>query len=349
MKKSILLRSLPALSTSILTFSTILTATAAAAPPAASSLTTIQAVVTTSTSQITQRQTTLTKLGSTVSSFKYGSPSSQATLQKQITDSSTGLTQLLSKIKADKTLAQARTDYSSIFTGYRVYMLVAPKVDVVKVADDQQAKEASLLFVTSLLQPYVHASAQAASLQPKLTAAIGQIQQAQKTSQSAEATVLPLTPNDYNKDHQIMADYFTQLKSAKTQLTSAYATLNSVMKTLKQAQESSLNFTEWGVTMPLSGKLSGATYQDITSAYSFDYPTVQVVVSGQPAATTCKGGVVGWLQRVPDTVKVSASTPHAHIGSYNYESIGVQDCAVQTAQPTLAAQFDKAVPKMVAN
>lgn len=108
--------------------------------------------------------------------------------------------------------------------------------------------------------------------------------------------------------------------------------------------QSYLTFTEWGVKLPLSGALADARYEDITSAYSFPYSTMQVIVPAT-VTDTCKGAVVGWIQRVPDNVSQALDMAHTHLGSYNYDYLYPQDCTVNQ-NTGASALFQQAVQKI---
>jgi hypothetical protein len=112
--------------------------------------------------------------------------------------------------------------------------------------------------------------------------------------------------------------------------------------------QSYLAVTEWSVKIPVSGTLATAKYENITSAYGTKYDTVQVIVTPSAGDVVCKGGLVGWITRVPDSSPPDSSTVNSHVGSYYYEYDPGQDCTAPTSTGVMA-QFKQAVGQIVAS
>ncbi|MDB5182426.1 MAG: hypothetical protein JWO47_210 [Candidatus Saccharibacteria bacterium] len=123
------------------------------------------------------------------------------------------------------------------------------------------------------------------------------------------------------------------------------ATTSPVTTATPTPTQGYLTVTQWGIKLPVSGALANAQYTDVSSAYSSTYPTMEVTVSDALATDTCKGGIVGWITRVPDSVQGATEVYYSHIGTYNYIYERGQDC---TASSSLIDQFKQAVATMVA-
>lgn len=200
----------------------------------ADNLAQVQAVITDGDAKIAQRLTTLTKLNAKIASATKLTTANKATLTAEVTSSSNGLTALKSKLDADTTLATAKADSRLIITDYRVYMLVAPKVHLVKVADDQLTKESKLATFADKLQSAAAASTQSATLSPKVADMQTKIKASQTTSLDIENKLLALKPSDYNANHALMVGYLTQLKTVQANNLAIYKQGLTVMKALGQ-------------------------------------------------------------------------------------------------------------------
>ena len=189
--------------------------------------------------EISRRLTTLQGLSSKISSATKLSSGDQSSLSAEVNDEITGLTALKTKLSADTTVADAKADTQSIITDYRVYVLIVPKVNLVKVADDQQAAETKLSDLIPKLQSRVDnakaAGKNVGTMQDALNDLTKQINAAQAVSSSVESSVIGLQPSDYNTDHKVLSGYRDQLKTAQTDIRAAVSDANSVVNKLKNA------------------------------------------------------------------------------------------------------------------
>jgi hypothetical protein len=130
-----------------------------------------------------------------------------------------------------------RPDAQSVITGYRVYVLIVPKVGLIKAADDQQAAESKLTALLPKLQSRVDAAKangkNVTTLQNGLTNMSTQITNAQSISSSVESSVIGLQPSDYNTDHTVLSGYRDKLKTAQTDVKAAVSNATSVVSALK--------------------------------------------------------------------------------------------------------------------
>lgn len=209
-------------------FTAIASATARPVTPA----TQVKAVIAAGDEKVAQRLADLTKLTAKVNATTKLSSANKAALLAEISSTTTGLNSLKTKLDADTTLETAKTDSKLKLTDYRVYLLVVPKVRLVKVADNQLTKETQLLGFADLLKTKVASSDQSATLTPKVADMIAKVSAAQKLSQEVAATVLPLKPSDYNSNRTILKANLTKLQQAQANNVAAHKLGNEVVVAL---------------------------------------------------------------------------------------------------------------------
>jgi hypothetical protein len=115
------------------------------------------------------------------------------------------LTQLNQKIQADATVQQARQDFGTIFTGFRVYALVLPAARIGGNADRATATTIpALTAAATKAQQHVNPGNQAV-LQPLIGDLNAQVATASGASNGLAATVLAYTPAQWNADHGLLS------------------------------------------------------------------------------------------------------------------------------------------------
>jgi hypothetical protein len=197
----------------------------------------LQLIINRGNSEIGRRLATLQTLSSKISSATKLTANDKVTLNDEVSNEVSGLTSLKTKLDADTTVIDARTDAQSIITDYRVYALVAPKVNLVKTADDQQVAESKLSALVPKLQTRIN-SAQSAgknvtALQSGLADMTKQITAAQAISAKIEASVIDLQPTDYNSNHKVLSGDRDQLKTAQTDIQAAVSDATTIVSGLK--------------------------------------------------------------------------------------------------------------------
>jgi hypothetical protein len=187
--------------------------------------------------EITRRLTTLNTLTAKINAATKLSASDKITLTNEVTTTISGLTTLKAQLDSETTLTGAKTDVANIYSEYRVYALVAPKIGLIKVADDQQVVETKLTALAQKLQTRITADQQAGkdvtSLQSQLSDMNAKISASQSISASIEANVIGLQPTDYNSNHSVLSGDSAQLKTAHSDNTAAYADAKSIVSALK--------------------------------------------------------------------------------------------------------------------
>ncbi|TXN29687.1 hypothetical protein [Lacisediminihabitans profunda] len=144
---------------------------------------------------------------------------------------------LAAKIAADTDAATARTDYASIFTGYRVYAVALPQAHFAAAADAltdtviPRLTAAESKLAAALAGKY--ASKSTPELQAKLADMTTQIAAATAAADGTAARALAVTPSDYNANHAVMAPIRASIASAHAAAKLARADAKSIMAALK--------------------------------------------------------------------------------------------------------------------
>ena len=125
----------------------------------------------------------------------------------------------------------------SIYTEYRVYALVTPKIYLVRSADDQQVAETKLTALSVKLQARITADQTAgknvAALQADLNDLNAKVSAAQAISASIGPKVLDLQPSDYDSNHAVLSGDRDQLKTAHSDNQAALSDAKTIAAGLK--------------------------------------------------------------------------------------------------------------------
>jgi hypothetical protein len=197
----------------------------------------VAAIISAGDREISRRLTSLSGLASKINAATRLSASDKSTLSSEVSSEQSGLTALKTKLDAEVTLAGAKTDAQSIYGDYRVYALVVPKVQLVKVADDQQVVESKLTDLALKLQTRLSATKSSGkdvtSLQAQLTDMQTKTQAAAALSSSIEAKVIGLQPSDYNSNHAVLIGDRDQLQTAHADNQAAASDAKAIIAGLK--------------------------------------------------------------------------------------------------------------------
>ena len=188
-------------------------------------------------SEIGTRNTTLSGLLNLISSSTKLSAADKTYLTAEVNTTIAGLAAISSTLKQETTATNAQTDVKNIFSEFRVYAFLVPKIHIISVADGQQLTEAKIAIIATKLQTRITAAKTAGkdvtALQAKLDDLNAKVTAAQAISVAVEQAVLPLEPSDYNSDHTLLKGYHTQLKTAHTDNTAALADAQFIASGLK--------------------------------------------------------------------------------------------------------------------
>lgn len=187
--------------------------------------------------EISRRLTVLNNLLTKINDATHLSASDKSYLTTEVNGEISGLTQLQTKLANDTTLNAAVTDAKGIITDYRVYVLVAPKVMLVKTADDQQTTESNLSTLAAKLQyrisKFSKKGKDVSQLQQELNDMNVQIKNAQTISVNIEQSVLPLQPANYNSNHNVLIGDLNQLKTAHADNKNAVSDAKNIIAGIK--------------------------------------------------------------------------------------------------------------------
>jgi hypothetical protein len=188
-------------------------------------------------SEIDRRLKTLNGLLSRISGATKLTSSDKAALTTEVNNEIAGLTSLRTTLDAETTVAAAAQDVANMVTEYRVYALIVPKVQLVRMADDQQIVEGKLSALQGKLTARI-AQAQkngkdVSTLTTQLAEMTSHTTMAQQISSQVETSVLALQPVDYNTNHTLLNGYHTQLMTAHTDNETAYNDAKTIITDLK--------------------------------------------------------------------------------------------------------------------
>ncbi len=197
----------------------------------------LQNIISRGNEEISRRLTSLNTLASKITSATHLTSSDAAVLSAEVSSAISGLQTLQTQLDASTSLSSAITYAKDIFTEYRVYAIVMPKIQLIKMADDQQAVQAKLSTMAQKLQARLTAEQQAgqnvASLLADLANMNSEIKAAAAISASVEAAVINVEPTDFNSNHSVLEGYNTQLKTAHTDDQAAFNDVKTIVNALK--------------------------------------------------------------------------------------------------------------------
>jgi hypothetical protein len=197
----------------------------------------LQNIISKGDQEIARRLASLSMFLSKINAATKLTASDKATLTAEVNATIDGLNALKVKLDGETTVAAARTDAQSIYTEYRVYALVAPKVALVKVADDQQVAEQKLQTLIQKFQARLNAAKakgkDVSALETTLSDMTQKVSASASVSSAIQAKVIDLQPTDYNNDHAILSGDSAQLKTAHADNVAAYQDAKQIVAGLK--------------------------------------------------------------------------------------------------------------------
>jgi hypothetical protein len=140
--------------------------------------------------------------------------SDQTTLETNLNSDISGLQALDAKIQSDTTVQQALADRAQILTGFRVYLLVLPVVNLVIQTD----------FITNVEIPAINAdvaqiqalvnTTNQVVLDPLITDMHNQVSIATTATSGLSAQLLAYTPAEWNTNHKLLANAYVDVRTA---------------------------------------------------------------------------------------------------------------------------------------
>jgi hypothetical protein len=175
-----------------------------------------------------------------------GLGSSQATLVSYLGTDIAPLQQLNQTIQGDSTVQQAAHDFGTIFSDYRVYVLVLPTS---RIAAD--ANHATVAAVPNLTTAATKAQARVtptnqATLQPLINDLNSQISTATNATNGLAATVLAFTPAQWNANNALLQASKSSAQAATGALEKGRADVKQIVQDLKSAHAAATTTTTTG-------------------------------------------------------------------------------------------------------
>ena len=165
------------------------------------------------------------------------SDADRAALDSNIDTTRSGLRTLRAQIEAETDAAALKSECESIWTGYRVFALVLPRTRLVTVADNEVFAGGRLDAATVKLQDAIDkakaAGKDVSKAQSDLDGMKAKTASAKASAAGVPASVLPLTPADWNADHDVLKPARDTLKAARDDLKAAGQLAHQVVADLK--------------------------------------------------------------------------------------------------------------------
>lgn len=158
--------------------------------------------------EIGRRITTLNGLVAIVNAAPHISAADKTNLAGQINPEVIALPALKTKIDADTDLATLKADVQSIYTEFRVYALLVPKVHLVRVADRLSDASAKLTTYADTLQSHIDKAKTAGKNITAVTSTMtdmrNQIASANTDFTAAVNDLISITPTQYNANKSVV-------------------------------------------------------------------------------------------------------------------------------------------------
>jgi hypothetical protein len=165
-----------------------------------------------------------------------GIGSGQATLVSYLGADVAPLQQLNRTIQGDSTLQQAAHDFGTIFSDYRVYLLVLPASRIAATADHATTTAIPALTADAARAQARVTPANQATLEPLIDDLNGQISTAADASNGLAATVLAFTPAQWNADHALLAASTSSRQAVTAAVQKGRADVTQIVQDLKAAR-----------------------------------------------------------------------------------------------------------------
>ena len=167
--------------------------------------------------EIDRRLVTLGQLATLVDSARHLSAGNRSTLDRQLADARSGLTALGTKIEDDTDLQTLVTDARSIVTGYRIYLLVTPKVYEVMAADRILAVTDTFDSVLTRIEGRIKSDGDKALVAD----AKAKVADAKSKAQGVPGAVIDLLPSGYPGNRPTLVSARKSLQAARQDLLAA--------------------------------------------------------------------------------------------------------------------------------
>lgn len=197
----------------------------------------LQRIVTKGSEEINRRLGALARLNTLVAASTTLSPENKAALTSEIAASTTELNELKADLSASSSVKDARRIVQKIYSQYRIYALVRPKIHLVKLADGVLVTSSKLTALAQKLQSRITTAQEegkdVSALMAKLDDMTTHTAEAQKIASQIELSAISIQPTYYSKNQKLLLGYNMQLKSAREHNRAAYADARQIVNQLK--------------------------------------------------------------------------------------------------------------------
>jgi hypothetical protein len=167
----------------------------------------------------------------------------QATLVSYLGADIAPLQQLNQTIQGDSTVQQAAHDFGTIFSDYRVYVLVLPASRMAADADHATATAIPKLTADATKAQSRVTPANQATLQPLIDDLNGQIASATNATNGLAATVLAFTPAQWNANNALLAASKASEQAAAAALQKGRADVRQMVQDLRASAHATTSTT----------------------------------------------------------------------------------------------------------
>jgi uncharacterized protein YukE len=165
-----------------------------------------------------------------------GLGSSQATLVSYLDADIAPLQQLNQTIQGDGTVQQAAHDFGTIFSDYRVYVLVLPASRIASTADHATTTAIPQLTADAAKAQARVTPANQATLQPLIDDLNSQITTATNAGNGLASMVLTDTPAQWNANHSLLAASTSSAQAVTAAVQKGHADVKQIVQDLEAAR-----------------------------------------------------------------------------------------------------------------
>lgn len=187
--------------------------------------------------QIDRRVTALDTRQRELVNARHLSAEHKAALDADINRTRAGLKALAEQIRAETDPVELRRECESIWTAYRVFVLVLPRTRLVATADAELFAVRRLTDVAARLEDAIDkAEADGKDVtEPRadLEAMKAKIASASTAAAGVAPSILPLTPADWNANHDVLVPAKNAVRSARSDLQAAAGLGREIVAALK--------------------------------------------------------------------------------------------------------------------
>ena len=186
---------------------------------------------------ISARENSLNTAQTAINNNKWLTATDKASALQIVSSDESGLTTLGSKIQSDTTAAQVFSDYKTIFTGYRVYLLALPQIRLAAASDDLSTGVVPRLTdVQNRLQKLLNGEYKdknSPTVQAAMADLAKQIQAITQETNGLSATVLAFTPQQYDSNPTILSPARNAIRTARADAKQARQDIATVRNALR--------------------------------------------------------------------------------------------------------------------